>query len=57
MISIKGMVATLKRAGAKLVDRDEKGQTPLMHAASDNGNPEVIATLEEPNLKTAARMG
>jgi ankyrin repeat protein len=40
------VITTLLKAGAKLDDRDDTGQTPLMNAAQFN-TPEVITTLLE----------
>ena len=44
------MIKVLLGAGANVNTRDANGFTPLMHAAENNQNPEVIKVLIDAGL-------
>jgi len=41
------VIEALLKAGADIEARDAYDRTPLIHAAENNSNPEVIETLAE----------
>ena len=50
------VITTLLKAGAKIDERDNRGETPLMYAAKQNENPDVVMTLlnagADPTIKS-----